>query len=249
VLLLGLVAALVAVGVSPGDADRPLRIAQRDLQRGRRAELVGEAGPPRWWRPSAHGDSLKGFLGPDATFAVEARRLALVELLPDPMVERYRFRAEVRHDDWYRDANGEVGIYFLHRAIEPRAGERVHYFCALGFNDMVSFNDPLRLRFPNLPDPGNPVYLTARRCKEPEDTPAAPRIYCLPDFAFAPSAGPKKPARWRRISVVVTPAQIEAWWEDRCVGVLPRNELVNRHAKDLGAGRNDPIAPSAAFAP
>src|SRR5262249_30961331 len=59
--------------------------------------------------------------------------LSLLELMPDPQIHRYRFRAGIRHDvDQSR--MGEVGIYFAHAKLVGPKGA-ANSFLALSFTD------------------------------------------------------------------------------------------------------------------
>src|SRR5205823_5144431 len=89
------------------DPDRPVRELEGQLAGGRPAELIGDNGPPRWWRWQTGADGGQTSVGPDGTFSVHTWTLSLVELLRDPRCDRYHICAEVRHRRG--SLRGEVG--------------------------------------------------------------------------------------------------------------------------------------------
>src|SRR5262249_28782499 len=117
------------------DPSRPLEDVRRELAAGRKVTLIGETGPPGWFKPRTSPADVNVSTAPDGVFSVQTSQLALVELLADPLAERYRFSAEVRHDKADRP-EGEVGIYFVYSEYNTAQGTLVHYFCGLSFNDL-----------------------------------------------------------------------------------------------------------------
>jgi hypothetical protein len=71
--------------------------------------------------------------GKNEPFALATLAAGYLKLLPDPQTDRYRFRAEVRHDEAV-DAS-EAGIYFGFRT-DPTATGVAHFWCSVTFADL-----------------------------------------------------------------------------------------------------------------
>src|SRR5262249_5872987 len=155
-----------------------------------------DAGQPQWYRQAAGPGDMRVAAAADGTFSVSTGDLALLELLPDPRQDSYFFSVEVRHDNYYGKTS-EVGIYVGHSTQLTGQGQRVDFFCGLGFNDKLmpaadSASLPKR----------NPVQLTVQR-RGPENTPPH-RTLCSQD-RFTPTGFTQDPGTWRKLAVKVTP--------------------------------------------
>src|SRR5262249_19510954 len=130
-ILLALLAAIAAVVMHFQDPDRPLINYQRRLVRGEAVELIGPAGSPAWshWQT---GDAGIGIDPRDGSFYIQTATLSLLDLMPDPQIQRYRFRAEVQHGS-DKTHQGEVGIYFAHEKLVGLNGT-ANSFLALSFS-------------------------------------------------------------------------------------------------------------------
>src|SRR5439155_26952148 len=121
------------------------------------ATLIGADGrPPRFtWKTT--GDIRNAFIAPDGTFSVHHPEHGLLELLPDPKLQRYRFKAEVRHDHGAA-IEGAVGIYFCHS--EHAAAEQAyHCYWTVAFSDQVD----LQKAYNDVKHPGNRLELEVHR--------------------------------------------------------------------------------------
>jgi serine/threonine-protein kinase len=183
---------------------------------GEEATVIGMAGPPGWFEARVGAADVRTSTSPDGPFSVRSPKIALVELLPDPLAGRYRFSAEVRHDA--ADAPGaEAGFYFLYTNYHTAKGRLVHYFCA------VSFNEPRGV-----------AQFTIQRCVETRPDPNRVRIARL-ERLFPPSL-----RAWRRLAVEVGPEAIAVCWQGELVGRLSFAQLL----KSAGALRYTPIDPT-----
>src|SRR5262249_19510066 len=80
----------------------------------------------RWRAPGAIAE------GPaDGHFAIHTGNLSLLELLPDPQLDNYVVRAEVRQE---RGLTGDVGIYFCYSMHKVALGD-AHCFSSVSFAD------------------------------------------------------------------------------------------------------------------
>jgi hypothetical protein len=186
----------------------------------------------------------------DGVFSVQNWDNGLVELLPDPRKDSYRFSAEVRHE---RQTNKEsrVGIYFSHSELPD--GETVaHFHCNVFFNDLVDVGANA-----NALQRGNIVGLRVQR---------QPPRGQITNAAVIPNAQtfflPAKPVwalgPWHRITVEMRPETIKVFWKKDCDAIEPKEEciattprsLLMRNARRLIAKPDEPLpANSPPFAP
>src|SRR6185437_16193389 len=142
------------------DPERPIRNIERRLGRGEAVTLIGETGLPAWFQWSAGEEATQIASGPDGVCSLHSWTLTLLDLVRDPQQDRYRFRAEVRHEKSHEP--GGVGLYFAHRG--NKAGPHVvHSFGVLMFDD-INDTRAVYKRLPPQPNPppppaGNPVFL------------------------------------------------------------------------------------------
>ncbi len=138
IALAGLAAVLTAVLVPVvaylRDPARQVEYAQRELRRGHAVTLLGETGRPSWFRPSTDPTTMLTSVAEDGAFSFGDNHESLLELLPDPQIDSYRFSAEVRFDssDPENDS-ANVGVYFAHSQGATPQGAALHYFCHVVF--------------------------------------------------------------------------------------------------------------------
>jgi serine/threonine-protein kinase len=113
VLLVALAGAIAAQHLT--NPDRELWDMQRTLARREPVTLIGEKGRPRWLRWQT-GEAGTGINVRDGSFYIQTATYTLLELMPDPQVQHYLFRAEVRHDSDL-GSQGDVGIYVAHEKL------------------------------------------------------------------------------------------------------------------------------------
>jgi serine/threonine-protein kinase len=130
VLIVAMAAGIAAQHLT--NPDRELWDMQRTLARKERVTLIGEKGRPRWLRWQT-GEAGTGINVRDGSFFIQTATLTLLELMPDPQVDRYIFRAEVRHDHDMSHL-GEVGLYYSHKNLAGPKGT-ADSFLALRFTD------------------------------------------------------------------------------------------------------------------
>jgi serine/threonine-protein kinase len=222
VLLLACVA--VPVVLHQMDPDRPLKseILPR-LKRQESVVLIGSHGPPRWfaWRLPGTVASTT----PDAVFSIHSGAMSLLELLPEPGMERYRLRAEVRQEA--SSPNGDVGLYLSYSKHQLPAGE-VHCFLALRFADWGS-----RAR----DDKGKPdarlTLAMVHHCQSPSGIVFNRESQLDPQKAFAPFYL-SRTVGWRQLTLEVTPERVDVFWGDReKVGSLTRAARLEAAGKML----------------
>jgi serine/threonine protein kinase len=199
----------------------------QELDLNRKVTLIGERGRPgyfRWTTDENHGKILST---EDGEFSVQNWEYGLVELLPDPRLQRYRFRAEVRHERQAHDES-RVGIYFAHS--EHRDGGAVaHFQCNVAFNDLIDVG-PMDAKGILK---GNSVGLQADRLS-PAGVVLNRAYFHKWDFLFSaakPPVGALGP--WRTIAVDVRPETIQVSWQGSCSAAIPRDILM-RNAQILG---------------
>src|SRR5262249_25726013 len=149
----------------------------------------------------------------DNTFAFQSWTVGLLELLPDPRVDRYRFTAQVRHEQ--SDLGGEVGLYFARKTYPGKASE-IFYYTTLVFNGVRGYEDFKRLI---------PAELFSAR---PHDNAVQVWSHLYSDEAIRPNvdrgAGVASGSRfkpnggginaiWHDLEVIVTPEKVTLSWD------------------------------------
>ncbi len=209
---------------SPEEVDRKrmqkaLATHVQDLEQKKKVILIEGRGEPGYYKWRTDEKLGKILPAQDGAFSVQNWEYGLVELLPDPRLERYRFSVEVRHE---RQANQEsrVGLYFAHSA-HP-AGESVaHFHYNVAFNDLVDVGAPAA----NGVHRGNAVGLQIHR-QAPVGLADIDKFYCSNSVAFFPPAKPVGAlGPWRRIAVEVRPKSITLIWEGNRKTTTPRDKM------------------------
>jgi hypothetical protein len=231
--LLGALAAVVAVVAyslrsdrGPGESRDALTVGQakRKLANGEAVELIGARGLPTYnYYKARTGPEANVFLDPDGTMTVSSQRLGLVELLPDPMRDRYRFRVAVRQNTWL-NPESRAGLYCLHRVAE-NDGVRRHHFVELGVTEDDLAVKELEIAAGRKP-PGRitSVACFLRRSDEAPSFRHDNRHVGLEVFdSTAPARGQPEP--WRELVIEVTPEAIRAIHRNKRIGMMDRRQL------------------------
>jgi serine/threonine-protein kinase len=194
------------------DPNRPLREMEADLRSGRSVEVIGERGWPRWWKVQSGESRLPPFLAPDGTFTVHSGSFAVLEFLPDPQTESYRFEAQVCH--FKSEPVGEVGIY---------VGRQTHSGGALGkctFLTQLTFNEVL---------PAEPPTLVNAQAGNWKPTPVrlfphlfyrkagSPPTFKRMEGVSGPTLSPRGSDNgvWHHVVIDVTPSTLTGEWDGK----------------------------------
>jgi serine/threonine protein kinase len=211
---------------------RALTVLTQDLDRNRKVTLIGESGPPGYFDVKTNKTVTKIVEASDGAFSVQNWEYGLVELLPDPHLERYRFSAEVRHER-QADQESRVGIYFAHSQHED--GNTVaHFHCNIAFNDLVDVGAVNA----NGNHEGNSVGLQAHRQLPTGLAPHKADIV-KPDIFFRPAKPVGALGPWRKLAVEVRPETIKVFWDEQS-STIPRATLM-KNARILSAKRDEPL--------
>jgi hypothetical protein len=227
---------------SEADPDRAVRDYQRRLARGEPVTLIPQQGPPAWSRPATGQGGREARGAKDRPFSITSVEPYLLELLPDPQLRRYRFRAEVRHDT--AAGPGEVGIYFAYRPfVTAKGGE--HRFWQLTFNDQQGVFPPVQGR-----EPEHEAVLRCQRYRPWGKVPGCKlRIMPGPRKGFAPAVPLNGPAQtWRKVAVEVTADKVRAFWEGKAIGEVSAKQL-RKVSREVLTDPLDPIDPPSGDAP
>jgi hypothetical protein len=217
---LGLIVLLIALPLAtflqrPPDPEAPLRKAQAELAAGRPVTLVPDKGFPAWHSWPLGEAALRASPVGDGTCLISSADVTLLEVLPDPMRERLRFRAEVQHEGYL--GISEVGLYFAHSAHPGPAGTD-HCFCTIHFNDRRAAEN-------------NAVECLLQRYRYPDCVRRSTRLVSHP---FPPAQQLEKGSRrWRQLAVVVTPERWEVLWLRDPVGSTLRDRVEQFSREDL----------------
>jgi serine/threonine-protein kinase len=212
-LAVGLVAAGAAFGPPRGTGETPpapdpaadIRAALAD---GREAPGLQPGGTPRYFRP---------LLAPAAPAATpdgqgcqfQAFGHGLLELFPDPGIDRYRVRFQLRHLDSRPPGAGErgfVGFYFGHAAAAVHDGSIAHVALAVTYAD----SDPDAVGQPRPPAP-QPVYLRKLVYRQSPEADVFSQRTKAAHLNFTPRAA-LLPGTWRPVTIDVTPEAVRVQW-------------------------------------
>lgn len=174
---------------------------RRELAAGRPVVLVGETGPPRYHRWALEQGEL--VTPADGTFGFLNRLDTLLELMPDPGIDRYRISAEVRQLEAVSQREGapltgySVGVYFGYDFQLAPDGVRIHSFSSVAAADYR-------------PNPAGPV---PGEITYHDHLVVQPRLVgrggCSMDVAHVPSDPVAMlPGPWRHFEVELTPDRI-----------------------------------------
>jgi serine/threonine protein kinase len=261
-IALGLAAVITAVVLllflhhlnkpSPEEADRlqkqqALTAHKQDLGQKKKVILIGERGQPGYHQWKTDDKPGKILFAEDGAFSVQNWEYGLVELLDDPGLERYRFRAEVRHE---RQAHQEsrVGIYFAHSQ-HPEGETVAHYHSNVAFNDLVEDVDAKGAKGIRK---SNAVGLQAHR--QFAGGLISHKAYIEDAQAlFVPARPVGALGPWRGIAVEVRPERIKVFWKENgsarkpreeCIAITPRAVLM-RNVRPLIAKPDQPLPANA----
>lgn len=200
----------------PAAPPDPRAELERRLAAGKAVTLIGETGLPAWHRWALGPASLTTsgvYLDDTASFKPDD--YSLLELVSDPMADRYRLTAEVR-DDTPTDANADerrtVGVYCGHRHAQlPGVGE-VHRFMSVEFADRMLPKDSR----PNRPHQHRARAELKTIGRAIEDATSGSETHWFGAVRFDPADD--TPRTWRTISLVVAPEGLEAFWGTEASG-------------------------------
>jgi serine/threonine-protein kinase len=167
----------------PDDPATVLRGLQADLERGRKVQLIGAIGPPCWYR-SSQGTAFPT-TAKDGTWQLDARGVALLELMPDPRCDHYGLEAEMCQDDYAE--HGVVGLYVGGEERPAQSGE--YYFFDVSFADKGELKGRAQVQLYNL----------SPKHAGPFDTPPWQWTFQVP---------PIDVKTWRRVVVEMHPTKI-----------------------------------------
>ena len=228
-LLFLLVAAAVVPSLMPAraDPDAVPNQLRTMLAAGETVTLVDNTGPPRWSRWSFGQGALTASPWGDESLYFTTADASLLELLPGPLPERFRLRAEVRLN---KTGGGEAGIFFAYQSHATTLGVE-HCYAEFVFREQSL-----------LKGASAQVALQLRRRRERGPAPAL-------DFqaatgtarSFPISPQPQSPRAWRTLELIVTPDAIRGTWDNLVLGELSRAKLQETAERMLeGNGELDP---------
>jgi serine/threonine-protein kinase len=240
--------------------EEALAATLHDLAAGEPRTLVGEVGLPGWyrWRTERERPPLPPRL--HRPLDLVSYTVCLLELVPDPQCEHYRFSAEVRHQEASR---GRAGIFFAaDEWVTPRGPEQ--RFGALTFSRRVERLGSLRMEYSRLAE----VSPAREPLRSKVQIPLAPFDLGKKDPVLDARAvgllgsprgqGPLSAASllagrslessptWHKLAVEVTPSAVSAFWDDRLVHTLSRGDRQRLTTRWWAALRHE--GPPPAFA-
>jgi hypothetical protein len=186
---------------------------------------VGETGPAKWARWRTDKNRPLPFVKPTILMEVESLRVGLLELLPDPMCECYRFSVQLKSG---QNHSGCAGLFFL--ADEQRdADGPEHRFACLTIAEAG-------------PQAGK-VRLCCKTRRETEENPAD-ALHTL-RLREAPL---EHQGEWHDLVVDVTPAELVFFCDGKKLKALSRADQETRTVAWWTLSHPGP-SPSPPFAP
>jgi serine/threonine protein kinase len=221
------------------DPDRPLKLITRDLAQGKSVSLVGEPGRRPWYRLLTEDSLAKVSESPDGSLSVHSMQLGLLELVPDPQNQRYRFSIEVRQD-WAAADSAAVGLYLMHSRHTDGLGRAVHCFHRVTFGERYVTG---------------PRVAQARRAQIATQFfshfEANPRSHLLLHGSLViPARDVSRPDHWRCLAAEVTPEGMRAYWASdksadgwdfQLIGTLAGSRVAEALAARPGVPPPDPM--------
>ena len=186
---------------------------ESDLANNRRVTLIGNTGQARYSRWAA--DEFSGQIkDKDNALQIQAWNIGLLELLPNPGCRRYRFCAEVRHEEG--GANGSVGIYVGYR--RGTTGKvRHHSFVGLTYADRGGFAMQYLVPGSAQPHPtSNSVRIDLHHISQFGKEERRHYTQSL-RWQYFPPVPLGKPSPWRKLAVVVTPESFGLFWDQKSI--------------------------------
>jgi hypothetical protein len=214
-------------------AERALKAMQRDLAAGKPVTLIGETGPPKWYGSRINKNAqLSLSMQPDKPFVFSDVGIGLLELLPHPKRQHYRFSAEVRNGDNHPiiPESAQFGIFF--GACEqqtPLGPEQCCYVFCFGPINRTMF-----------------MRVCCLHCLDPQFTDNWSKI-CNSNL-LVQRLPPPPPDGWHKLAVEVAPDRFVAYFDGGRVGEFPfwQGELLQNHhdwwTKALGVSPPPPPA-------
>jgi predicted Ser/Thr protein kinase len=238
-----------------------LRELEAHLKHGRKVDLMGAMGPPRWfrWFDWEHGLGF-AFTAKDGVWQLDARSIALVELMPQPPCDHYRFAAELSHEEGTQDA--AVGLYV--GGEESPAGSGDYYFLDVSFADMGFFAGEGRIQlyslkqrlktgtFDSLPKwrfsvPQSALPLLGASTVGLLGSPFGPRPV-LASSALCPARPPARARIWHHFAVDVHPDNIVVRFDDMPQRMVTRDQLMTS-VRYWFLSRKQALNPAPSFGP
>jgi serine/threonine protein kinase len=215
----------------------------RDLAAGKKVTLIGEKGLPAYYRWHCDPAIARLSQGTEAMSTVLYPELGLLELLPDPMADCFRFEGSVRHDGGDRRLSS-VGFYVGHGQHSNTEGTE-HYYAAVTFNELMNFSAG-DSRFATK---GNYIQLILHRHPPTTTMYHSSSEVPGPFTIFTPQPPPAVGSSqvWHKIAIEMRPERIDVFWDDQHIGTAPR-AAINRCKQSLGSPDN-PLTADPSFGP
>lgn len=243
VALLALTAALVPLALEYADSEPVLnRSIYPRLRRGQPVTLIGATGGPvrsKWIVP---GMEIPG----GGNFTIDTTHLSMLELLPDPGLDRYRFRVEVRHEIpnvRNKDIDNRVGIYFAH-------GKRRIVRGDVDAGTALAFTEPAKLNGKSIPGSVRVFQFLYDRAgfsdgflmqDLPDVVPRGRVDFPWLKRLWAQSEEGHPTKGWRELAVEVTSREVRMYWgpEFELLGTFSMADSFRNYKKLLFNGQED----------
>jgi hypothetical protein len=215
------------------DYNAPKKVHLRELAARRPAVLIGQTGKPKFERRAWGNYSVNDPAEPTDECYFESGSAALLELLPNPGLQRYRMSAEIRHIH-AQGANSVVGIYFGHQVSATPEGQE-HWYYRIKFADIGSLRGKFGMPVVGSDDSGSDriyLHLCHRRADEKLTDPGGDQILLNQDYPVPALSGDRAYGPWHKVTVTVEPDGLQVWWDQKPLHRVSR-ERIKGYAEGL----------------
>jgi hypothetical protein len=147
----------------------------------------------------------------DETCSLSSSKFALVQLRESVPWPRFRFEAEVRHD---QSTEGDAGIFFAYRQF-PADQQAYHSCCAYCFADQGQ-------------NKGQANWAVAKWLVTATAPGSVGQFACGGPYPIRPSRKPGPAAEWRQLAVEVTPEEIRVFWQGQFLEKMATADVRSR---------------------
>jgi serine/threonine-protein kinase len=219
------IAAAIAHFTGPDD---PQRQFAKQINRGETVVLLGEQGDPARHTVVRGVGVTEWHYESDNTYSIDSQRDAAIEIFPNPLCDRYRFRAQVRHNRLTGNRS-RVGIFVMRRMVGEAPDQKMAMITltiSMDDRDLKAASGPRNGISPLL---AASAELNLNWYHTASSKYGQTLLRALPHVVYTPNERLVNP--WQELVLDVSPERVSAKWGDREIAPV-----------SLGPGPNLPAA-------